>query len=291
LQLIFTLARCPGIGLNRYPGRMPQNLPEIDTTVPSIARVYDAFLGGKDHYEVDRQVYQQILQIAPESARTGRECRAWLIRVARFLAGGAGVDQFLDLGSGLPTAENTHQAVQRLNAEAQVVYVDNDPMVAAHGRALLEENDRTHFAVGDLRKPDELLQDPTVTKYLDFSRPIGLIQSNTLHHVADEFDPAGTMAQYIDALAPGSYVAISHLHMPVEEGIRQELAKDVEAKFMAMMGTCKFRSRDEITAFFPGLEMVEPGLTYLFDWWPDGPRVTPPVDGDYLLLGGVGRKP
>ncbi|MBP2326106.1 hypothetical protein JOF56_006491 [Kibdelosporangium banguiense] len=268
---------------------MALNLPEIDPTVPSIARVYDAFLGGKDHYEVDRQVYQQVMQIAPDSVRTGRECRAWLIRVARFLAAGAHVDQFLDLGSGLPTAENTHQAVQRINPEAQVVYVDNDPMVAAHGRALLEENDRTHFAVGDLRKPEELLQDPTVGKYLDFSRPIGLIQSNTLHHVADEFDPAGTMTQYIDALAPGSYVAISHLHMPTE-GPLQQKAEELQATFMAMMGTCKFRTRDEITSFFPGLEMVEPGLTYLFDWWPDGPRVTPPADGDYLLLGGVGRK-
>ncbi|MET0233111.1 MAG: SAM-dependent methyltransferase [Kibdelosporangium sp.] len=269
---------------------MSQNPPEIDPTVPSIARVYDAFLGGKDHYEVDRQVYQQILQIAPESARTGRECRAWLIRVARFLAGGAGIDQFLDLGSGLPTAENTHQAVQRINAEAQVVYVDNDPMVAAHGRALLEENDRTHFVVGDLRRPEELLQDPTVNKYLDFSRPIGLIQSNTLHHVADEFEPASQMVKYVAALAPGSYVAISHLHKPADERLR-ELADDAEARFMALMGTCKFRGHDEIASFFPGLEMVEPGLTYLFDWWPDGPRVTPPVDGDYLLLGGVGRKP
>jgi SAM-dependent methyltransferase len=270
---------------------MSQNLPEIDPTVPSIARVYDAFLGGKDHYEVDRQVYQQILQIAPESARTGRECRAWLIRVARFLAGSAGIDQFLDLGSGLPTAENTHQAVQRINAEAQVVYVDNDPMVAAHGRALLEENDRTHFVVADLRKPDELLAHPDIRKYLDFDRPIGLIQSNTIHHVADEFDPAGVMTQYIDALAPDSYVAISHLHMPAEEGVHRELAKDVETKFMAMMGTCKFRGRDEIQTFFPGLEMVEPGLAYLWEWWPDGPRITPPVDGDHLLLGGVGRKP
>jgi hypothetical protein len=110
------------------------NLPEIDPTVPSIARVYDAFLGGKDHYEVDRQVLQEILKIAPEAQQIGRECRAWLIRVVRFMAASAGVDQFLDVGSGLPTAENTHQAVQRIKPEAQVVYVDNDPMVAAHGR-------------------------------------------------------------------------------------------------------------------------------------------------------------
>jgi hypothetical protein len=268
-----------------------RNLPDIDPTVPSIARVYDAFLGGKDHYEVDRQVYQEILKIAPESAVAGRQCRAWLIRVVRFLAATAGIDQFLDLGSGLPTAENTHQAVQRINAEAQVVYVDNDPMVAAHGRALLEENDRTHFVVGDLRYPGELLLDPMVTRYLDWDRPIGLIQSNTIHHVADEFNPAEVMAKYIDALPSGSYVAISHLHNPNDGTPQAEMAVEAEAKFMALMGTCHFRTREQIAAFFTGLELVEPGLTYLFDWWPDGPRMKEPSLNDYHLMGAVGRKP
>ncbi|TCO46559.1 SAM-dependent methyltransferase [Actinocrispum wychmicini] len=270
---------------------MSRNLPDIDPTVPSIARVYDAFLGGKDHYEVDRQVLTEILKIAPEAPRIGRECRAWLIRVVRFLAASAGIDQFLDVGSGLPTAENTHQAVQRINAEAQVVYVDNDPMVAAHGRALLEENDRTHFVVGDLRHPAELLKDPVVSRYLDWTRPIGLIQSNTVHHVADEYQPNQVMAAYIDSLPSGSYVAISHLHNPDDGSDRAELAKESEAKYMAMMGSCHFRTRERIASYFTGLEMVEPGLTYLFEWWPDGPRMTEPATGEYLLLGGVGRKP
>ncbi|CAM3797529.1 SAM-dependent methyltransferase [Kibdelosporangium persicum] len=270
---------------------MATNLPEIDPTVPSIARVYDAFLGGKDHYEVDRQVYQQILQVAPESARTGQEARYWLIRAVRFLAGGAGIDQFLDLGSGLPTAENTHQAVQRINAEAQVVYVDNDPMVAAHGRALLEENDRTHFVVGDLRQPEELLQDPTVTRYLDWTRPMALIQCNTLHHVADKDDPAGVMAKYVDALPSGSYIAISHLYNPADGSTRAELAQEVQSRFKALMDTCVFRTREQIEAFFTGTEIVEPGLVHPWEWWPDGPLITPKVDGDYLLLTGVARKP
>ena len=270
---------------------MSRSLPEIDPTIPSIARVYDAFLGGKDHYEVDRMVYQQILKIAPESAHSGRECRAWLIRVVRFLAANAGIDQFLDAGSGLPTAENTHQAAQRINSEAQVVYVDNDPMVAAHGRALLEENDRTHFVVGDLRDPAELLRDPTVTRYIDFNRPLALIHSNTIHHVANEDRPHQLMAAYIDALPSGSYVAISHLHNPKDGGVREALAVDVEEKFMGLMGTCIFRTREEIAQLFTGLELVEPGLTHLFEWWPDGPRINPPADGDYLLLGAVGRKP
>jgi hypothetical protein len=267
------------------------NLPEIDPTVPSIARVYDAFLGGKDHYEVDRQVLQEILKIAPEAQQIGRECRAWLIRVVRFMAASAGVDQFLDVGSGLPTAENTHQAVQRIKPEAQVVYVDNDPMVAAHGRALLEENDRTHFVVGDLRQPAELLADPVVSRCLDWTRPIGLIQSNTVHHIADDHKPDEVMADYVKALPAGSYVAISHLHNPDDGSPQAQLALESEEKYMAMMGTCHFRTREQIAAYFNGLEMVEPGLAYLFEWWPDGPRIQPPTNGDYLLLGGVGRKP
>jgi hypothetical protein len=270
---------------------VPANLPEIDPTVPSIARVYDAFLGGKDHYEVDRQVYQAILKIAPESAQSGRDCRAWLIRVVRFLAASAGIDQFLDVGSGLPTAENTHQAVQRINAEAQVVYVDNDPIVAAHGRALLEENDRTHFVVGDLRRPAELLQDPVVTRYLDWSRPLALIQSNTLHHVADDDNPTKIMAEYVEALPSGSYVAISHLHNPNDGTPEAALAVEAEAKFMALMGTCHFRTREQIASFFTDMELVEPGLAYLFDWWPDGPRIKAPTMNDYHLLGAVARKP
>jgi hypothetical protein len=264
---------------------------EIDITKPSIARVYDAFLGGKDNYEVDRAVLNQVLEIAPEALATGRHCRDWLIRVVRFLADQAGIDQFLDCGSGLPTVENTHQVAQRINPDARVVYVDNDPVVAAHGRALLEENDRTHFVVADLREPDVLLNHPVVTGNLDFDRPVAVIQSNTLHHVMDEERPQRVMASYVDAVTSGSYVAISHLYDPADGSSRSQLARDSEARFMSLMGSCRFRTREEITSYFAGLELVEPGLTYLFDWWPEGPRTEPPADGEHLLLGGVGRKP
>ncbi|WP_137812608.1 SAM-dependent methyltransferase [Gandjariella thermophila] len=264
---------------------------EIDTSQPSIARVYDAFLGGKDNYEVDRAVYRQLLEIAPETPQVARQCRAWLTRVVRFLAGHAGVDQFLDCGSGLPTAENTHQVAQRYNPEARVVYVDNDPVVAAHGRALLEENEFTHFVAADLRHPAELLRSPAVAERLDFERPIALIHSNTLHHVADAERPRDIISSYVDGLPSGSYVAISHLYDPADGSPRSELAREAQQRFINLMGTCFFRTRDEITAFFDGLEFVEPGLTYLFEWWPEGPRLTPPADGEHLLLGGVARKP
>lgn len=236
-------------------------------------------------------VYRRILEIAPESAQVGRECRSWLIRVMRFLAGEAGIDQFLDVGCGLPTAENTHQAVQRINPNANVVYVDNDPMVAAHGRALLQENDRTRFVVADLREPEQVLGDPTVSGFLDFDRPIALVQSNTMHHVTDAYNPREVMAKYVDALPSGSYVALSHLYNPEDGSAIAELAKEAESRFMELMGTCQFRSRAQIAALLDGLDVVEPGLTYLFEWWPDGPRVKPPADGDYMLLGAVARKP
>lgn len=264
---------------------------QIDTTQPSIARVYDAFVGGKDNYEVDRAVMQQLVQIAPEAAQTGRLCRQWLIRTVRFMAGHAGISQFLDCGSGLPTAENTHQAAQRINPEAHAVYVDNDPMVAAHGRALLEENERTHFTVADLTKPEELLNDPVVVKNIDFDQPIGLIHCNTVHHVPDEAKPGEVMAAYIDALPSGSYVALCHLYNPSDGSELAELAEDCQSRFMSLMGSCHFRSRPEIMSYFGDLELVEPGLTELFNWWPDGPRITPPAPGDHLLLGGVARKP
>ncbi|GAA2783797.1 SAM-dependent methyltransferase [Saccharopolyspora taberi] len=269
---------------------MSDAIPQIDTSTPSIARVYDAFVGGKDNFEVDREVYRKILELAPEAAEVGKQCRAWLIRVVRFMAAQGGIDQFLDLGSGLPTAENTHQAAQRINPDAHVVYVDNDPAVAAHGRALLEENDRTHFAVGDLRHPAELLEDPIVAGNLDFSRPIGLIQCNTLHHVTEEEGPAEIMRTYIDALAPGSFVAISHLYNPDDGSELAKLAAESQARFNQMMGSCFYRSRAEIEAMFGGLELIEPGVSYLFDWWPDGPQLTPPSTGAHNLLGGVARK-
>lgn len=263
----------------------------IDSTSPSSARVYDVFVGGKDNYEVDREVYRKVLEIAPEAADGGRLCRDWLIRVVRFLARHARLDQFLDLGAGLPTAENTHQAAQRINPEAETVYVDNDPVVAAHGRALLEENHRTHFAAADLARPEALLVNPVVTRHLDFSRPIGLIQCNTLHHVADCDEPREVMKTYIDALSSGSYVAICHLVAPPEGSKHAQLARDAQERFSELMGTCFFRAREDIAAFFGGLELVEPGLTELFNWWPDGPALKPPRPGDHLLLGGVARKP
>jgi SAM-dependent methyltransferase len=267
-------------------------LVHIDTTKPSIARCYDAALGGKDNYEVDRKFIRELQLVSPEIGQFTWDNRKFLIRVTRFLAGEAGVTQFLDCGSGLPTAENTHQVAQRIQPEARVVYVDNDPVVLAHGRALLEENDRTHFSAADIFKPREVINDKNVRMHLDFSKPIALFQLGTLHHYEGERSPQSIMAEYVDALPSGSYVAISHFCDPETRELT-ELAHRLEQIFVhsPLDTSGVFRTRAEIEGMFPGLELIEPGLIRCADWWPDGPRIKPLEPVQHCIVGAVGRKP
>jgi SAM-dependent methyltransferase len=264
----------------------------IDTTKACIARVYDAFLNGKDNYDIDREVVRQVQQVAPEAGRMALDNRDFLIRVTRFIASQTGVTQFLDCGSGLPTSENTHQVAQRIQPDARVVYIDNDPVVLAHGRALLVENDQTHFSAADIFKPHEILNDEIVRRHLDFSEPIALFQLGTLHHYDGERSPQSIMQEYIDALPSGSYVAISHFLDPGTTSELSELARKMEQSFLhSPMGSGVFRTRAEIEGMFPGLELVEPGLTLCVDWWPDGPRIKPLDPVQHCIVGAVGRKP
>jgi hypothetical protein len=264
----------------------------IDTSTPSVARVYDAFLGGKDNFEVDREVFRQIDAIAPQMKELARSGRSWLTRATRFLAGEARMKQFLDLGAGLPSAENTHQVAQRLNPEAKVVYVDNDPVVAAHGRALLEENDRTHLVMADLRKPDEIWNNPEIGKHLDLERPLVLMQCSTIHHVPDGEHPDEIMRRYIELLPSGSYLAFIHFHDPEDGSHGTQMARFVEDIFArGAMGSGFFRTRDQIQSYFGDLEMVEPGLVRLNEWWPDGPSLRPMSVADRIALAGIARKP
>lgn len=278
----------PGTNGPRSDDLAPAN---IDTTKACIARVYDAFLNGKDNYEIDREVVRRARQVCPETGKMAWDNRDFLIRVTRFIASQTGVTQFLDCGSGLPTAENTHQVAQRIQPDARVVYIDNDPIVLAHGRALLEENDQTHFSAADIFEPRQILEDEIVRKYLDFSEPIALFQLGTLHHYDGERSPQSIMAEYLDALPSGSYVAISHFFDP-ETPELSELARKVEHTFLhSPMGTGVFRTRTEIEGMFPGLELVDPGLVRCADWWPDGPRITPLDPIQHCIVGAVGRKP
>lgn len=263
----------------------------IDTTKASIARVYDAFLHGKDNYEIDREVLRRVQQVAPEAAQLAWDNRDFLIRASRFIASQTGITQYLDCGSGLPTAENTHQVVQRVNPDARVVYVDNDPVVLAHGRALLEENDQTHFSAADIFNPEEILGDSVVRKHLDFSEPIALFQFGTLHHYDGERPPADIMQTYIDALPSGSYVGLTHFYDPQTDE-HSELARRMEDVFVhSPMGSGAFRTREEIEGMFPGLELVDPGFSLCASWWPDGPQIKPLSPVQYCIAGAVGRKP
>jgi SAM-dependent methyltransferase len=263
-----------------------------DTTKASIARVYDAFLNGKDNYEIDREVLRRVQQVAPEAIRLGGDNRDFLIRVTRFIASQTGITQFLDCGSGLPTSENTHQVAQRIQPDTRVVYVDNDPVVLAHGRALLEENDHTHFSAADIFEPSQIINDEVVRRHLNFSEPIALFQIGTLHHYDGERSPQSIMAEYIDALPSGSYVAISHFFDPQITPELSELARKMEQVFLhSPMGSGWFRTQDEIEAMFQGVELVEPGLVRCADWWPDGPRIKPLDPVQHCIVGAVGRKP
>jgi S-adenosyl methyltransferase len=273
-------------------GSTPQKVPVgVDPTRASIARVYDAFLNGKENYEIDREVLRAVQKAAPEAQELATENRGFLIRSCRFLASQTPITQFLDLGSGLPTAENTHQVVQRLNPDARVVYVDNDPVVLAHGRVLLEDNDRTHFVAADIFDPAAILANEDIREHIDFSEPLALLQMGTLHHYdGPRNGPAEIMHAYIDALAPGSYVGISHFLDPENE--HSQVARQMEEMFLhSMMGSGTFRTRAELLELFAGLELVDPGLTLCADWWPDGPRIKPLNQVQYCIAGGVARKP
>ncbi|KID29225.1 S-adenosyl methyltransferase [Prauserella sp. Am3] len=262
----------------------------VDPTRASIARVYDAFLGGKDNYEIDRKVRDGVLAEAPYARHLAYENRDFLIRACRFIAQQTGITQFLDCGSGLPTAENTHQVVQRVNPDSTVVYVDNDPVVMAHGRALLEENENTTLVSADIFNPAEVLDNETVRTHLDFDQPIALLQVGTLHHFEGPADgPAEIMRQYYERLPSGSFVALSHFMDPENE--YTAMARKAEDKFRhSPMGSGTFRTMDEIRTLFGDLELVEPGVIRLADWWQDGPRLTPLNEAQHCIAGGVARK-
>ena len=268
----------------------------IDPNRPSIARVYDGFLGGKDNYKVDREVMKRILAVVPEAADIARGNRGFLNRACRFLAAQTEVEQYLDCGSGLPTAENTHQIIQRARPEARVVYVDNDPVVLAHGRALLADEEFVHMVEADIFRPREVVEHALVRRSLDFDEPIVLLHVGTLHHLEGDGGPA-LMQQYVDALAPGSYVVFSHFFDPQVPELT-EVAKRIENVLVnGPMGAGRFRTEEEITAMLPGLEIIkpnaitEPGLVACFEWWPDGPLLKNPSPASRCIAGLVARKP
>jgi S-adenosyl methyltransferase len=257
--------------------------PEIDTTQPSVARVYDAILGGKDNFAVDRAVAAEAVRTMGDAGKGARLNRAALGRAVRFMSG-QGVTQFLDLGSGLPTVQNTHQIAQTINPAARVVYVDNDPSVYLHGQALLADDASTIVVLADIRTPGKLLAMDEVREFLDFGQPVGLILNAVIHHVLDAEDPYGIVESYKRAIPSGSYMQLTHFCDESPE------ARANAAVLKRSLGRGQVRSREEIIKFFDGLELVQPGVVFLPFWQPDTlPNESEP--GSMLMLCGVARKP
>ncbi|WAL69813.1 SAM-dependent methyltransferase [Amycolatopsis cynarae] len=277
----------------RPPSRFPAVL---DASRPSIARVYDGFLGGKEHYEADREVMRHVLGAVPDAAELVCANRAFLTRACRFLATETKIEQYLDCGAGLPTEENTHQIVQRANPDARVIYVDDDPVVLAQGRALLEENENVHVIEADIFTPSAVLRHEVVLRHLDFGEPVALLHVGTLPQLAGDGGPE-IMREYLDALAPGSYVVLSHFYDPEVPELTEVARRFENALVSGPLGAGWFRTRDEITALVRGLEIVrpnatsEPDLVPCDEWWPDGPRLAPPGKAARCVAGLVARKP
>lgn len=264
--------------------------PGVDATKPNVARVYDYAIGGKDNFAVDRELHEMVLRIAPRI--DARDSRTFLQRTVRYLAAEAGIRQFLDIGSGLPTQGNVHEIAQDVDPRARVVYVDNDPVVLVHARAILGVTDTTEVITADVRQPDDILDDPAVRDFLDLDQPVALLLLAVMHHVADEEDPARIVGHLRDALAPGSYLALSHFSNPgPAQPESAALATETEKLFSERLGTGRFRTHEEIVNDFGDFSLVEPGLVPLLEWRPDLPPTAAPTSTYHTFVGGVARKP
>ncbi|MER6408191.1 SAM-dependent methyltransferase [Streptomyces viridosporus] len=260
----------------------------IDTSGPHPARVYDWFLGGKDNYPVDEELGRRIMSVDGTARHVARTNRWFMQRVTRWLAGRAGVRQYLDIGTGIPTEPNLHQVAQRIAPECRVVYADNDPIVLKHAEALLRSTleGATAYIEADVRRPDHILEQARAC--LDFTRPLALSLVALTHFLGDEDDPYGLVARLVDALPSGSHLVLSQLTAdfdPVGVGRGVEMYK-------AGGVTLAPRTRAQIARFFTGLDLVEPGLVQLTDWRPelaDGESTDP--NAVISLYGAVARKP
>jgi S-adenosyl methyltransferase len=265
------------------PGSEP---PEIDSSVPNSARIWNYWLGGKDNYPVDRLAGDEYRAIYPEIVEVARASRRFLARAVRYLAGEAGVRQFLDVGTGLPTVDNTHEVAERVALDVRVVYVDNDPVVLAHARALLTSTRTpTAYVDADLHDPDRILA--AAARTLDFSRPVALMLLGILGHIADDDEARSIVARLVGALPSGSYLTVC-------DGTNDLYETGVEAQRRyneSGAAPYRLRSSREIARFFEGLELVEPGVVSCPSWRPDARELGRGPAPEMDQFAGVGRKP
>jgi hypothetical protein len=267
--------------------------PGIDPATPSPARLYDYYLGGTNNFRADRDAAERIRARMPELADAAWANRGFHQRAALWMAGTAGIRQFLDIGSGLPTQNNTHQALHKATREARVVYVDNDELVRVHASALLINAGSTRLVTADLRDPDGVLNHPQTRELIDFSQPVGLLMTAVLHFVADGSGPHGLIARYVAELAPGSYLALSHITADQKPPAAVQTIRDIYADATEQVYP---RSRAEVERFFDGLELVPPyegsaaAVTYVGEWGAEDPDMAD-SDGSRWAYGGVARRP
>lgn len=257
--------------------------PEIDITVAHPARMYDYYLGGKTHFAADREAAEKVLAVLPEGRDMAIANRAFLGRAVRFLAD-QGITQFLDIGTGIPSPGSTSEILRGRAHESRVVYVDNDPIVIAHARALLADGESASVVHGDLRRPADLLAEPGVAAGLDFSQPLAILLVAVLHFIRESEDPQGVVRQLRDALPAGSYLVISH----GTQDFSPARATQAVSGYDAASAPFVLRSKEQVEGFFDGLRLAEPGLVQLPYWRPDA---TVGADAPKIwLYAGVGRK-
>jgi len=259
--------------------------PDVDLSRASIARVYDYLLGGKENLEVDRRAAHALLNVVPEAAELAKDNRSFLRRGVEYLVRDAGIRQIIDVGSGLPNTGNVHEVAHAVDPSVRIAYVDNDPVVLAHARALLATDENTAVVTADLRKPDSIFEQIRALELLDLDQPFAVLLSAVVHHLDDEDDPDGVVAAVRAHLTPGSYLLLTHFLYDDESR-----AFALERAFLHGLGSGRFRRWEQLRGWFDGLELVEPGLVYANDWRPDART---PVGGPVRTLhaGAVGRRP
>ncbi|MFG1811047.1 SAM-dependent methyltransferase [Streptomyces sp. NPDC049040] len=258
----------------------------IDTSRPHPARMYDYYLGGRDNYLVDREAAEQIIKASPAVVDSALANREFLRRTVGHLVA-AGVRQFIDIGTGIPTSPNTHEIAQSAAPDARVVYVDNDPIVAAHAGARLLRASNTAFGLADMRNPRSILEHPAVNGLIDFTRPVAVMLVSVLHFVGDDEDPAGTVALLRDALPSGSHLVLSH----GTADFHAHKVDEAVSVYRKSTANLSLRPYDEVLAFFDGFDLLEPGLVRVPLWHPQGPEPEPDDLRNIGIYGGVGRKP
>ena len=264
-----------------------QSGPAFDTTVSHSARIWNYWLGGRDNFAVDREAGDRVAAMLPSIVAQARADRAFLGRAIRYLAGAERIRQFLDIGTGLPTASNTHEVAQQVAPESRIVYVDNDPLVLVHARALLTSTAEgaCDYVDGDLHDPEKIVAEAART--LDFTKPVALMLLGILHHIPDTDEAYSIVRRLVAALAPGSYVAINHSTSAIHGKAMEDAVRHWNKVGKPSM---TLRTPEQITRFFDGLEMLPPGVVSCSRWRPepsDGPGEPDEVDE----FSGVGRKP